>query len=164
MRFRSEMTFRELQIDTNETKQSLHLRAAVLRAPLGLRLTESDQAEDPNCIQLGGFDGDRLVAVLLLRPLDEETVKMRQVAVHPEFQHRGLGSQLVAFAEKSAKERGFTKMVAHARSAAVEFYRKAGYAVVGDEFMELTIPHRFVSKQLGGDAGDAGRGRRDCHR
>ena len=89
-----------------------------------------------------------MVAVLLLRPLDEQTVKMRQVAVHPEFQNLGLGSQIVAFAESFAKERGFTKMVAHARGTAVDFYRKAGYATVGGEFVEQTIPHRLVTKEL----------------
>ena len=115
---------------------------------MGLALTEGELADEPNCCHLGGFDGARLVAVLLLRPLDEQTVKMRQVAVHPEFQNLGLGSQIVAFAESFAKERGFTKMVAHARGTAVDFYRKAGYATVGGEFVEQTIPHRLVTKEL----------------
>ena len=142
------MTFREFNLGTKEYEQALHLREAVLRVPLGLTLTDGELADEPNCCHLGGFDRERLVAVLLLRPLDEETVKMRQVAVHPEFQNLGMGSRLVAFAESFAKERGFTKMVAHARGTAVDFYRKAGYTAVGEDFLEQTIPHRLVAKEL----------------
>ena len=148
MGFSPGMTFREFNPSTKEYEQALRLREAVLRIPLGLTLAEGELADEPNCYHLGGFEGDRLVAVLLLRPLDERTVKMRQVAVYPEFQQAGMGSRLVAFAERLAKERGFTKMVAHARGTAVEFYRKAGYATVGEEFIEQTIPHRLVTKEL----------------
>ena len=148
MRFPFGMTFRAFHLGTKEYEQAIRLREAVLRVPLGLVLTEGELADEPNCCHLGGFDGERLVAVLLLRPLDEQTVKMRQVAVHPEFQNLGMGSRLVAFAEGFAKERGFAKMVAHARGTAVDFYRKAGYATVGDEFIEQTIPHRLVTKEL----------------
>ena len=148
MRFHWRMTFREFQISTSEHEQAIALREAVLRAPLGLTLSQGDLADEPNCSQLGGFAGERLVAVLLLKPLDQETVKMRQVAVHPEFQNLGVGSSLVAFAEGFAKERGFTKIVAHARASAAEFYRKAGYTMVGEEFIETTIPHRLVTRLL----------------
>ena len=148
MRFPSGMTFREFNLGTTEYEQALQLREAVLRVPLGLALMHGELADEPNCRHLGGFEGERLVAVLLLRPLDEQTVKMRQVAVHPEFQNLGMGSQLVAYAERFAKERGFTKLVAHARETAVHFYRKAGYATVGGEFIEATIPHRLVTKEL----------------
>ena len=142
------MTLREFHPGTPEYEQALRLREAVLRAPLGLTLTKDELADESRCFHLGAFDGERLVAVLLLKPLDEHTVKMRQVAVHREMQGRGLGSKLVAFAEQFAKERGFTKIVAHARGTAVEFYRKAGYAIVGEEFLETTISHRLATKDL----------------
>ena len=142
------MTFREFHLGTKEYEQAIQLREVVLRIPLGLTLTEGELADEPNCCHVGGFEGERLVAVLLLRSLDGETVKMRQVAVHPDFQNLGTGSQLLAFAERLAKERGFAKMVAHARGTAVDFYRKAGYVTVGVEFIEQTIPHRLVTKDL----------------
>ena len=142
------MTLREFHPGTDDYEQALRLRETVLRVPLGLTLTKAELSDDSNCCHLGGFDDGRLIAVLLLRPLDALTVKMRQVAVHPEFQALGLGSQLVAFAESFAKERGFTQMAAHARATALAFYRKAGYKVLGDDFIEATIPHRLVTKQL----------------
>ena len=142
------MTLREITPGTPDYDQALRLRDAVLRVPLGLRLTNDDLADDPHCIHFGGFEDTRLVAVLLLHPVDAHTVKMRQVAVHPASQGRGLGVQLVAFAERVAKERGFTRMIAHARGTAIGFYVKAGYTAVGADFLETTIPHRLVTKDL----------------
>ncbi len=142
------MTFAEFSPGTTAYAQARDLREAVLRAPLGLSLTGEDLADEANCWHLGGFDGERLIAVLLLRPLDGQTVKMRQVAVHPNFQNLGVGKRLVAFAEQIAGERGYERMVAHARETAVDFYRTAGYATDGETFIETTIPHRLVTKKL----------------
>ena len=142
------MTFRRFNPKTNEYKQSLRLRETVLRAPLGLTLSDEELADESKCFHLGWFDRERLRAVLLLRPLDNRSVKMRQVAVDPEFQHLGIGSQLVAFAESFARERDFTTMVAHARATAVDFYRKAGYKICGGEFLEIDIPHWLVMKEI----------------
>ncbi|MEO8175011.1 MAG: GNAT family N-acetyltransferase [Sediminibacterium sp.] len=36
----------------------------------------------------------------------------------------------------------------HARESAVGFYEKHGYKVVGDEFVEVTIPHFIMEKEL----------------
>jgi predicted GNAT family N-acyltransferase len=141
-------TFREIALDSDEHRAALRLRAAVLRAPLGLDWTEADQADEPVCIHLAGFIGDRLVATLLLKPLDAAMVKMRQVAVEPERQGTGLGAVLVGFAEAQARERGFSRMMAHARGTALPFYERLGYTTEGDDFLENTIPHRRVTKTL----------------
>jgi predicted GNAT family N-acyltransferase len=36
----------------------------------------------------------------------------------------------------------------HARVNAVGFYEKVGYRVHGDQFVEVTIPHYVMEKQL----------------
>ncbi len=142
------LTWRQFPHGSEDYAQALDLRESVLRAPLGLVLTPEEMAGEPDFFHLGGFAGGRLLAVLLLCPLDPRTVKMRQVAVHPAFQNRGLGAQLVAFAERFASERGFGKVVAHARESASGFYRQAGYTLDSRIFLETTIPHRLVTKEL----------------
>jgi len=141
--------FEEIHLGTPAYEAAMQLRAAVLRAPLGLSFTESELADEPHCAHLGGFDDEgRLVAILLLKPLNAVTVKMRQVAVQPGLQGRGIGAQLAAFAEAFARQRGYKTMVAHARGTAVEFYRRLGYATLGEPFIETTIPHILISKDL----------------
>lgn len=141
--------FAEIPIATPEYEEALQLREAVLRTPLGLSFSPDDLADERRCAHLGGFDEEgRLVAILLLKPLHEHTMKMRQVAVRRGLQGRGIGAQLIAFAEAFAKTRGCQTMIAHARATAVEFYRRLGYATSGEPFIETTIPHILVTKDL----------------
>ena len=37
-----------------------------------------------------------------------------------------------------------TRIYMHARAVALEFYKKQGYEIFGDEFIEATIPHRHA--------------------
>jgi acetolactate synthase-1/3 small subunit len=76
------------------------------------------------------------------------TVKMRQVAVATERQSQGIGSVLVRYGEQFAVAHGYTTVVAHARESALSFYRKHGYRVEGELFLEVTIPHRAIRKTL----------------
>jgi ribosomal protein S18 acetylase RimI-like enzyme len=142
------VVFREFAAGSAEHAAALRLRDAVLRKPLQLEFTAEELAEEPACFHLGAFHGERLVAVLLLKPVGPNEVKMRQVAVDPEYQFRGIGSGLVAFAERHASERGCRRIWAHARASAAEFYRKAGYTVSEKSFLENTIPHRLAARPL----------------
>jgi GNAT superfamily N-acetyltransferase len=143
------ITFRQFELDTTEYEDALRLREAILRAPLGLALTDKDLANDRGCFHLGGFDNcTRLAAVLLLQPLDERTVQMRQVAVGRELQRTGIGSQLIRFAEEFVRQRGYSVMIAHARMTALDFYLRMGYSAAGGEFTETTVAHRLVAKTL----------------
>jgi len=140
--------FREIYLGTPEYEAAMELREAVLRIPLGLSFTEEELAAEPECFHLAGFQEGRLVAILLLKPLNHETVKMRQVAVDPSLQKCGAGTQLLQFAEEFARARGFTSVIAHARGTAAGFYRRNGYAESGAPFLETTIPHILVCKDL----------------
>jgi GNAT superfamily N-acetyltransferase len=142
------MTFRQFAVDTAEYRDALQLREEILRKPLGLTFTQAELALEPTCFHLGGFDGTKLVAVLLLQPVDEHTIQMRQVAVCSGLQGTGVGMQLIAFAEEFARQKGYRTLIAHARSTALGFYLRLGYTAGGHEFIEQTIPHRLVTKTL----------------
>ena len=129
--------------------RSLDLRDRVLRQPLGLHFDLKDIALEWDSLHLGLFDvADQLLACLVLKPLSPQEVKMRQVAVEPHLQGKGLGRTLVVAAEREAKCRGFQKMTLHARREAVPFYLKLGYTVTSEEFEEVGIPHRIMAIDL----------------
>ena len=142
------IAFRPFEVGSAEYRDALRLREDILRKPLRLTITEQELTHDVDCFHLGGFDGTQLRAVLLLQPLDQHTVKMRQVAVSHDVQRSGVGAQLIAFAERFARQRSYGAMIAHARATALGFYLRLGYTAVGDEFIETTIPHRLVTKAL----------------
>lgn len=128
--------------------QELELRRRILREPLGLDLTVDDRADDARSIHLGVFEEGAMLGCLLLTPRSAFQVQMRQVAVVEGRRGEGLGRMLVEASESRARERGFVALTAHARDTAVEFYRKLGYSVVGEPFVEVTVPHRTVRKEL----------------
>lgn len=142
------MIFREIELGSADYEKALQLRQTVLRTPLGLTFDEEEIRVEPECVHVGGFDGVRLVAILLLQPLSSETVRMRQVAVHPDLQGGGIGTGLLRFAEELSRAKGFRSITAHARGTALGFYTHNGYSLEGEEFMEHTIPHQIVTKSL----------------
>ena len=141
-------TFREVAPGSPEYHGAVRLREAILRLPLGLILTAEELAMEPECRHFIAVAGDEVIATLLLKPLDAQTVKMRQVAVEPSWQGRGVGARLVSFAEDAARASGFRRMIAHARGTAVPFYLRLRYTVEGEPFLEQTIAHQLVTKVL----------------
>jgi ribosomal protein S18 acetylase RimI-like enzyme len=70
------------------------------------------------------------------------------MAVVSGLQGKGLGKVLMQFAENIARDRGYKKIMMHARKTAVGFYEKLGYKKLGHEFEEVTIPHYVMEKDL----------------
>jgi len=126
----------------------LELRDQVLRKPLGLTLDLSTLGDEENSYHLAGYYGERLCCCLVLTPIDENTVRMRQVAVHPDFQGKGIGEKLVLESERIAAEEGFNHIILHARKVVVGFYKKLQYTVSSEEFEEVGIPHVLMEKYI----------------
>ncbi|HRI61796.1 MAG TPA: GNAT family N-acetyltransferase [Saprospiraceae bacterium] len=138
-----------IEFATPEYDEAVRLRYEVLRRPLGLEFTPEQLVAEYADIHLAAFDNaGNLTGYLCLTPLDDHAMKMRQVAVAPDWQGRGVGRQLVTASEELAKRLGFRRMTMHARDTAVPFYLRLGYATVGDRFEEVTIPHFKMEKKL----------------
>jgi len=126
------------------------LRHKILRQPLGLNFSEEDLDKDAEDILLGLSvpRPRRVAACCILSPMDDRTVKLRQMAVDNAVQKSGLGNNLLSFAELIAKKEGFKIITLHAREVAVGFYKKNGYEIKGDRFTEVGIPHYKMMKLL----------------
>ena len=70
------------------------------------------------------------------------------MAVFSGLQGKGIGKVLLQFAENIARDRGYKKIIMHARKTAVGFYEKLGYKITSPEFEEVTIPHYVMEKSL----------------
>lgn len=145
----AERQVRLVEFGSEEYRQTVRLRDAVLRAPLGLTFTPEQLDGETEDLHVACFLGDELVACLVLTPKDDGAIKMRQVAVRPTLQGQGIGKALVRASEQIARERGYREMVLHARETAVSFYLHLEYEVVGEPFEEVTVPHRAMRKALG---------------
>lgn len=144
------MILREIEYGSDLYDCACRLREAVLRRPLGLPLSDDDLRGEERQLHFGLFLEDRLVACVTAVPLSTSEARIRQTAVAPSFQRQGLASEMMRQVEAQLAARGFTSLTMHARSSAVGFYQKLGFRVIGDEFIEVTIPHRVMVKALPG--------------
>ncbi len=129
--------------------ESIKLRHQVLREPLGISFEAEDLAQEYNQIHFGRYNNPgNLVGCLVLLIVDDKTLKMRQVAVDPLYQKKGIGSDLVAASEAYAAEHKYKSMILHARDEAIPFYQRLGYKKVGRAFTEVGIKHYKMKKQM----------------
>lgn len=149
LNFENNMSFEEYQFATPSYALSVALRYKILCAPLEMEFSEEDLSREWKDIHLGAFNKEGLLcACLVMTPIDQVSIKMRQVAVDDGIQGQGIGSKLVHFAEKVVRKRGFQKIVLNARNLAIIFYERMNYEKVGKEFIEVGIPHYKMVKKL----------------
>lgn len=141
------MEYIEFKYGSDWYKKSVELRDEILRKPLGLEFTEEFLSLDKDNFHLGIVEGEKLIATLSLA-IGNDYLKMRQVAVSSKIQSQGLGSKLVEYSEEFAREKGYKKIVLHARDVAKKFYLKNNYKVIGDVFYEVGIAHFKMQKEL----------------
>jgi predicted GNAT family N-acyltransferase len=130
------------------------LRDIMLRKPLGLHFTQEYLRQEVDDLLIGCFEksdagSEELIGCCILSPVDEELVQLRQMAVAPGWQGSGIGRSIMEFAEEEARRHGFRTLMMHARKTAVPFYERVGYRISGEEFLEVSIPHFEMRKELG---------------
>ncbi len=128
--------------------KAVDLRTKILRIPLGLKFTQEELLKENDQLHFILLQNEKVIATLALKPLNKNTLKMRQVAVDDTVQKTGIGKKLVEFSEEYARNNGYTVMECNARKVAVPFYLKLGYKTEGDEFLEVNIPHFRMTKML----------------
>ncbi len=139
-----------MQIDHGTPKylQMVQLRDEILRRPLGLSYSTEELEKEKQEILIGAFDEGRILGCCILKPEGEGQIRLRQMAVRNNLQGKGVGQQIMRFAELVARDKGYRKLTMHARDTAIGFYEKQGYKKMGDMFLEVTIPHHKMEKFL----------------
>jgi N-acetylglutamate synthase-like GNAT family acetyltransferase len=142
------MALKQIDHGSKEYQQMVNLRMEILRKPLGLSFTTEELAKEKDDILIAAFDEDKILACCLLTKVDNATIKLRQMAVHNNVQGKGIGASMMSFAETVARDRGFKKLMMHARDTAIGFYEKFDFKVHGGEFIEVNVPHHVMEKKL----------------
>ena len=124
------MGLRQIDHGSSAYQQMVDLRYKTLRKPLGLEFTEEELADEKDELLIAAFDDDEMMGCCVLTPLDSYTLRLRQMAVKPEEQGTGIGASIIYFSENLAKDKGFKRIIMHARDSAIGFYEKFGYKVV----------------------------------
>ena len=143
------ITYRQITTADREYEAEKALRNRVLRAPLGLTLSEEDVRGEEQQIHVVALDErGEVVGCVLIAPAADGTARIRQMAVQEHFRGKGIGAGLMAQAETIARALPARKVTMHARLSARGFYERLGYRVTSDVFMQVTIPHVAMEKTL----------------
>ncbi|HEY8657700.1 MAG TPA: GNAT family N-acetyltransferase [Hanamia sp.] len=144
------MPIKQIDHGSKEYQQMINLRNEILRKPLNLSFLKDELDKEKNDILIGVFDEDKILGCCLLTIVDKTSVRLRQMAVQNNLQGKGIGASMMNYAENIARDRGFKKLIMHARKTAIGFYEKLGYKVTGNEFIEISILHIVMEKKLRG--------------
>lgn len=142
------MALKIIDHGSHEYSQMVKLRDDILRKPLGLGFSEEELESEKNNMLIGAFDDDVMLGCCMLVEENPDEVRLRQMAVLNDLQGKGIGRALMNFAENLARDRGYKTISMHARHNVTGFYEKMGYKINGDQFIEITIPHYEMKKQL----------------
>ena len=143
------MAIKQIDYNTIEYKKMVALRDEILRKPIGLQFSNEDLAKDELDLLLAAFDDDEILACCILSEINATTIRLRQMAVKRNQQGKGVGHSVIIFAENLARDRGYKRLMMHARESAIGFYEKQGYNAIGERFFEVTLPHFEMEKKLG---------------
>ncbi|MEM1058123.1 MAG: GNAT family N-acetyltransferase [Verrucomicrobiota bacterium] len=144
-------TFSEIAYGSADYATACTLRDDVLRRPLGLELSVVDLEQERQCRHFGFFTDGELVACLLVHPREEVgpgTVQIRQLAVEPALQGRGLGRRLMRETEEALAKDGVRRVYLNAREPVIHFYVRLGYVAVGPPHVEIGLAHQRMEKAL----------------
>ena len=144
----NELQIKMIDYHSKDYSQEQELRDRVLRKPLGMSLYNENMEAEQHDVHVGAFMHGTLAGVLILTRINATEIKMRQVAVDEASRELHIGTEMVLFAELYAKKSGYSTMMLNARKTAVGFYEKLGYQTIGEEFLEINIPHFKMRKCL----------------
>lgn len=142
------MLIYQIEFGTHDYWALVRLREIELRLPLGLRFSIEELSKESGelFIVLKNCDG-QILATNQFAP-EGNKVKIRQVATRRNDQNKGYGKRLYLGSEAILKSQGYDGIYCHARKSAIDFYRKLGFEVYSDEFIEVGIPHFKMRKNL----------------
>lgn len=140
-----------MRVAIADSAATRELRRAVLRPDAAQDAAMPGDAED--AIHVAAWDGDRVVgAVAVLprpcpvRPQIANCLQLRGMAVDPSLRGQGVGALVFAGVRGIAASRGHELIWCNARTSALGFYERLGFAAEGAEFIseETGVAHYLM--------------------
>ncbi|MCX8473906.1 MAG: GNAT family N-acetyltransferase [Sediminibacterium sp.] len=127
----------------------VHFRYRLLRKPLGLTFSRNELLNESNDIFIAGYIDSMMMSCCILSPLSISEIKLRQMAIDTSFQQNGYGKKIIQFAENYIQIQSHYRYITlNARADATSFYEKCGYTKHEPSFIEVSIVHYKMSKNI----------------
>jgi len=99
---------------------------------------------DPECRHAKALLGDQVVGTGRLLP----TGYIGRMCIKKTCRGRGIGGLILENLVAQAVQDGHSSVFLNAQTSAIGFYRKHGFVVDSEEFIEAGIPHQRMSLEL----------------
>jgi predicted GNAT family N-acyltransferase len=146
-------------LDEQEVEAAKDLRLRVFSDEQGVRRDAEIDGLDAEATHIVAMRRGEVVATCRLR-FPRGKCKLERMVVERSLRQTGIGTDLLAEAEREAVRRGAPEVVLHAQRQAEGFYAACGYEAEGDVFLEEGIPHVQMRKRLLSRDRRSGRDRR----
>lgn len=127
-----------IEIRPIQPEQAIDLRHRVLRPHLPVEKSRYPDDDHPETRCFGLIEGNVLRAICSFHPEPHPQLglplRLRGMAVEPELQGRGYGRLLLQESLAQLRPLGLPGIWCNARTSALNFYQKLGFAFWGDEF------------------------------
>ena len=130
-----------------EVEAALDLRVEVFCGEQGVDASAERDADDDQALHFVAVDEGRVVGTCRV-VLCEGVARLGRMAVQRSHRGTGLGAELLAVAERAAREAGAGRVRLHAQIGAREFYARGGYEERGEVFVEEGIDHITMERPL----------------
>lgn len=140
-------------VQTKDTMSQIYLDAVKIRHQVfvkeqGVPLEREIDKDEAYAIHFVLYEEGQALATVRLLPLNETTLKLQRMAVRKDARKKNLGKQVIAEAEKFAKQQGFSMIQLGAQLPAEPFYEKMGYHKYGKVFLDAGMEHIAMKKNL----------------
>ena len=127
-----------------EERAIRQIRGSVFVKEQGIPNEDEFDDSDNACVHAIAWDEGRPVGTGRL----SDDGRIGRIAVMEQARGRGIAKAIMLALEQHAQKSGLPQLWAHAQVQALGFYKKIGYRVDGDEFMEDGIPHKRIQKTI----------------
>lgn len=133
----------------NQIEGIINLRFDILRKPWSQPKETSTDGMEDDAINALIEDDEKVIACGRLQDNGGGVGQIRYMAVHPDYQGKGLGKLIVAKLEEEARKMNLSIIELQARENAVEFYNSQGYIVKETSFkLWDIIQHYLMTKTI----------------
>jgi ribosomal protein S18 acetylase RimI-like enzyme len=139
-----------IEIKKINTFDTIIVRHPVLRLGKPVSTCHFEGDDLPTTSHFGLNLDNRLIAVISAFEVknkyftEENQYQIRGMAVLEEFQNRGFGEQLLQYCENEIRIKKGELIWFNARQTALGFYKKSGYAIIGDQFEIPDVGTHYV--------------------
>lgn len=120
---------------------SLTIRQEVFIKEQGVPFSQEIESEE-GCTYFVIYDRVFPCGTARTFPLTSSTLKLQRFAVLKAYRKQGVGQRLIKAILKNATKNGYQELVLDAQTHAIGFYKKFGFEVISEEFLDAGILHR----------------------